>query len=97
MSQAIKLYVGNFPLEMETNEVKTLFEGQGFPVKHFAIRTEADTGKSRGFGFIEVLTAESAEAVITKMTGIPVGNRTLLVNYPFRRRDHSEGARPRVR
>lgn len=74
-----KLYVGNLSFEMTDDELRQMFETHG-AVESAKIATDRDTGRSRGFGFIEMSTNNEAEAAISALNGSQLGGRTLIVN-----------------
>jgi RNA recognition motif-containing protein len=61
------------------------------------IIVERDTGRSKGFGFVEMSTAEEAAEAISRMNGTELGGRTLKVNEARPRRDRDRDRRPRSR
>jgi len=83
-----KLYVGNLPFKCSEDEIRNLF-GQHGSVTSVKIISDRDTGRSRGFGFVEM---DNAEAAITKLNGADFGGRKLTVNEA-RERTEREGAR----
>jgi RNA recognition motif-containing protein len=80
---AKKLYVGNLSFSSTEEEIKTLF-GQFGDVTSVTIIKDRDTGRSRGFGFVEM---ENADAAIAQLNGKEVGGRTLTVNEARERED----------
>lgn len=74
-----KLYVGNLSFEVTDDELRQMFETHG-AVESAKIATDQDTGRSRGFGFIEMSTNNEAEAAISALNGSQLGGRTLIVN-----------------
>jgi len=77
MSQ--KLFVGGLPFSTSTEELGQLF-GQVSGVENVTIVTDRDTGRSRGFGFVEMATAEAADEAMRKFNGSTLGGRTLTVD-----------------
>lgn len=73
-----KLYIGNLPWRATEAELKEFFSSFG-KVQSASIVTDRDTGRSRGFGFVEMATAPEAEAAVTKFNGQDVDGRTLKV------------------
>jgi RNA recognition motif-containing protein len=71
-----KLYVGNLSFNSTEEEIKTLF-GEFGEVTNVTIIKDRDTGRSRGFGFVEM---ENADAAIAQLNGKDVGGRPLTVN-----------------
>ena len=78
-----KLYVGNLPFQTSEDELKEFFERFG-AVASAKIIQDRDTGKSRGFGFIEMDNSDSALSA----NGTPFGNRNITVT-PARERENS--------
>ena len=76
---SMKLYVGNLSFETSKNELQTLFAQTG-TVESVSLIEDRETGRSRGFGFIEMSTKEEGAAAIEKLNGQELGGRTLKVN-----------------
>ncbi len=72
------LYVGNLPWQITEAELTTSFEPHGQVISS-RIVTERETGRSRGFGFVEVEDAD-AQKMIKAMNGYTLGGRALIVN-----------------
>ena len=72
------LYVGNLPWSINEQELSAAFEAHA-PVISARIITERETGRSRGFGFVEV-EDNDAPKVIKEMNGFQLGGRSLIVN-----------------
>src|ERR1700749_5007372 len=75
---SIKLYVGNLSFKTDSEELKELFEQAG-TVEAEVVVEDRDTGRSRGFGFVEMSTREEGERAIQQLTGKEVGGRSLTV------------------
>lgn len=73
------IFVGNLDFNTSEEELRRLFEAHG-QVDRVAIMTDRDTGRSRGFGFVEMTSAEDGEKAIAAMNGSQIGGRTLNVN-----------------
>ncbi|MGI9584626.1 MAG: RNA recognition motif domain-containing protein [Acidimicrobiia bacterium] len=73
-----KLYVGNLPWSTSEEELRQMFEEMG-TVESCALITDRETGRSRGFGFVE-LDDEGAQKAITELDGKEIGGRALRVN-----------------
>jgi cold-inducible RNA-binding protein len=73
------IFVGNLDFNTSEDELRQLFEAYG-QVDRVAIMTDRDTGRSRGFGFVEMASAEDGEKAIAGLNGSQVGGRTLNVN-----------------
>ena len=74
-----KLYIGNLPFSATENELQTLF-GELGEVTSAAIITDKMTGRSRGFGFVEMTNDEEADQAIEKFNGHEMDGRPLVVN-----------------
>ena len=73
-----KLFVANFPFTTTVEELQSLFGSHG-NVVYAKIATDHETGRSRGFGFIEMESAEQADAAIRELDGFQMGGRPLAV------------------
>ncbi|MBS0636544.1 MAG: RNA-binding protein [Verrucomicrobia bacterium] len=76
---AKKLYVGNLPHSTTENELRELFANYGEVVSAQVI-IDRDTGRSKGFGFVELNTDDEAQAAINALNGQEFGGRPLTVN-----------------
>lgn len=74
-----KLFVGNISFKMSEDDLKQLFSQSG-NVLSVAIPTDRDTGRKRGFAFVEMETQESAQAAIDAFNGKTVDGREIVVN-----------------
>ena len=74
-----KLYVGNLAFETSSNDLQTLFAQAG-TVENVSLVEDRETGRSRGFGFVEMQTKEEGAAAIERFNGTELGGRTLKVN-----------------
>ncbi len=74
-----KLYVGGLPYAATESELTTLFASHG-TVESARVISDKFTGQSRGFGFVEMSSAEEAQAAITALNGSQMGGRSLTVN-----------------
>ncbi|HEC21784.1 MAG TPA: RNA-binding protein [Chloroflexi bacterium] len=74
-----RLYVGNLPYSTNEDELRAAFEEYG-TVTSVSIITERDTGRSKGFGFVEMSTEEEATEAMNAMNGVQFGGRTLRVD-----------------
>jgi len=74
-----KLYVGNLPYTITEDELKEVFAQSG-EVTSVKIITDAATGRSKGFGFVEMTSDEEAEKAIVNVNGKTVSDRTLNVS-----------------
>lgn len=74
-----KLYIGNLPWSATEQELRELFGAFG-SVESVAIITDRETGRSRGFGFVEIDSADGADKAIEQLDGRDLGGRALRVN-----------------
>ncbi|MDX2147770.1 MAG: RNA-binding protein [Planctomycetota bacterium] len=75
----MKLYVGNLPFSTSETELREIFSQFG-EVVSASLVTDRETGRPRGFGFVEFRDAEHAKAAIAGMHGKNIGGRDLTVN-----------------
>jgi cold-inducible RNA-binding protein len=73
------IFVGNLDFNTGEDELRQLFATHG-QVDRVSIMTDRDTGRSRGFGFVEMTNAEEGDKAIAALNGSQVGGRTLNVN-----------------
>ncbi len=87
-----KLYVGNLPYSVTESDLRGLFAPAG-EIASVAIITDRDTGRPRGFAFVEMADAAAAQKAISLVNGKMLDNRALTVNEakPQTRRDGSDG------
>ena len=85
-----KLYVGNLAFQTTSQELKELFAQAG-TVESASVVEDRDTGRSRGFAFVEMSTKEEATAAIDQFNGKEVGGRALKVNEAKPRENRSGG------
>ena len=74
-----KLYVGNLSFNTTEDELRTVFEAHG-SVESVRVITDRETGRSRGFGFVEMGDSSAADAAMRALDGSDLGGRTLKVN-----------------
>lgn len=74
-----KLYVGGLPYSTTEAQLQELFAKEG-TVESARVITDKFTGQSRGFGFVEMATAEEAQKAITALNGTQLGGRSITVN-----------------
>lgn len=79
-----KLFVGNLPFSAHEDEVRELFEQHG-PVHSVRLINDRETGRPRGFGFVE-MDPEAADAAMEALNGHDLGGRALRVNEALERR-----------
>ncbi len=90
---SINLYAGNLSYEMKEEALKELFEGHG-SVNSAKIIIDKFTGRSKGFGFIEMTASEDAETAIAQLDGTEVMGRSIRVNYArpkYPRKEEKQG------
>lgn len=73
------LYVGNLPHSTTESELRNLFETHG-AVEKITLVTDRDTGRSRGFGFVEMSNASEADQAMAALNGSDLGGRPLTIN-----------------
>jgi RNA recognition motif-containing protein len=86
-----KIYVGNLPFSSTESEIRELFAQHG-TVESVSLITDRDTGRPRGFGFVEMSRADASRA-IQNLNGHSVGGRPLRVNEAQERNGASRGAK----
>jgi RNA recognition motif-containing protein len=74
-----KLYVGNLPFNADDSALRHNFSEYG-DVTSAKVMMDRDTGRSKGFGFVEMGTSEQADAAIQALNGMSVGGRSIVVN-----------------
>lgn len=89
---ATKLYVGNLSFRTTSEELRDAFAAVG-TVESASVIEDRDTGRSRGFAFVEMATAEEAAAAIEQFNGKEFGGRNLTVNEAKPRADRGGGGR----
>ena len=75
-----RLYVGNLPFSADENSVRELFAQDGREVTEVKLITDRDTGRPRGFGFVEMGNSEHASGAISALNGHTMDGRALTVN-----------------
>jgi RNA recognition motif-containing protein len=75
-----RLYVGNLPFSADEQAVRDLFEQNGRTVTEVRLITDRDTGRPRGFGFVEMGSDEEADGAIRELNGFEMDGRALTVN-----------------
>jgi cold-inducible RNA-binding protein len=74
-----RLYVGNLPYSVTEDSLQEMFSEAG-PVENVKLITDRETGRSKGFGFVEMATEEGAERAIQEFNGKKIEGRPLTVN-----------------
>lgn len=75
-----RLYVGNLSFDTNKESLHAAFAVQGREVTDVHVVSDRDTGRSRGFGFVTLATAEMARAAVSEMNGMLLDGRPLRVN-----------------
>ena len=87
---SMKLYVGNLAFQTTSQELQELFAQAG-TVESAAVVEDRDTGRSRGFGFVEMSSKEEGAAAIAQFNGKEVNGRSLTVNEAKPRENRAGG------
>ncbi|MEM8559335.1 MAG: RNA-binding protein [Bacteroidota bacterium] len=88
----MNLYVGNLPFSTTDDSLREAFEAHGTVTSAVVIK-DRETGRSRGFGFVEMETKDQGESAIEAMHGTDLGGRTLTVNEARPRQGGGGGGR----
>ena len=86
----VKIYVGNMSFETTESEINELFGSHG-EVHEVKLITDRDTGRPRGFGFVEMRNDQSARDAIAALNGTELGGRQLTVNEARARTERAGG------
>lgn len=89
----MNIYVGNLSYEVTESDLQQLFEEYG-PIMKVNIITDRDTGRSKGFGFVEMVEQADAEKAIKELDGTSIKDRNIKVNQA---RPRNERSKPRRR
>jgi RNA recognition motif-containing protein len=84
------IFVGNLSFNTNEDELRQAFEAYG-QVDRVSIMTDRDTGRSRGFGFVEMASSEDGEKAIAALNGAQIGGRTINVNEARPKTERSGG------
>ena len=87
---AKKLYVGNLTYDVTDSTLEQMFAAHG-AVKSAQVIMDRDTGRPKGFGFVEMSNDQEAQAAIDALNGAQVGGRSLTVNEAKPREDRGGG------
>ncbi len=85
-----KLYVGGLPYEITDDRLQEIFSAHG-TVESARVITDRETGRSRGFGFVEMSSQEEAQQAIDKLNGTDLEGRSLAVNEAKPKEQRSGG------
>jgi cold-inducible RNA-binding protein len=88
------IFVGNLSFNTSEDELRQAFEAYG-QVERVSILTDRETGRSRGFGFVEMSNSEEGEKAIAGLNGSQVGGRTINVNEARPKAERAGGGRER--
>ncbi len=86
-----RLYVGNLSYDSTDDSVRAAFSEDGRSVTDVHIMTDRDTGRPRGFGFVEMSSDEEAQAAITALDGSNLDGRNIKVNEARERQPRQGG------
>lgn len=86
----MNIYVGNLAYGVSDNELEAAFQMHG-EVSRATVITDRDTGRSKGFGFVEMPNNEEAEAAIEALNGMPLKGREIRVNEARERTERPRG------
>jgi len=86
----VRLYVGSLSYQTTEQDLADLF-GQFGQVVSATVITDRDTGRSKGFGFVEMANDEEARRAIDQLNGSMLGNRSIIVNEARERREQGQG------
>ena len=75
----MRLYVGGLPYQTNENDLVSLFEQVG-AVASATVITDRETGRSKGFGFVDMSNNEEGQRAISQLNGTLLGERTITVN-----------------
>jgi RNA recognition motif-containing protein len=89
-----KLFVGNIPYSTTEQDLRELFSRSGAKVASVRLITDFDTGRSKGYAFVEMSTPEEAERAIGELNNLSLNDRKIVVNEA---RPRPEGGAPRER
>jgi len=86
----MNIFIGSLPFSYEENELKELFEEYG-EVSTVKIISDKFTGRSKGFGFVEMPDDSAAKKAIQELNGAEVGGRKIVVNVAEERKERKPG------
>ena len=90
-----RLYVGNLPFSTDESQLRSLFEQNERQVEEVKLISDRETGRPRGFGFIEMGSSEDADKAIQELNGFELDGRQLTVNEARERNGGGGGGRGR--
>jgi RNA recognition motif-containing protein len=86
----MRIYVGNFGFDTREQELREAFEAHG-AVQEVSMIQDRDTGRSKGFAFVEMPASDEAQAAISALSGKEFGGRPITVNEARPRQERSFG------
>jgi len=86
-----RLYVGNINYKTTEDDLKSMFEQDGMSVVECKIISDRETGRSRGFGFVEMGSEDEAQKAIESLDGTEVEGRTLRVSIAHEKKPRRPG------
>ena len=86
----MNIFVGSLPFKIEESELKEIFEEYG-EVATVKIITDRETGRSKGFGFVEMPDDEAAQKAIDEVNGAELYGRTIVVNQAEEKKERPSG------
>jgi cold-inducible RNA-binding protein len=86
----VRIYVGSLPYQTTDQDLVDLF-GQVGEVVSATVIMDRDTGRSKGFGFVEMSNDQEARTAIDQLNGSTLGNRTIVVNEARERQERPYG------
>jgi RNA recognition motif-containing protein len=92
-----RIFVGNLSFEATEEDLRDLFSAADREVQQVSIVKDRDSGRSRGFGFVEMASAPAASAAITELDGKQLYGRPLRVNAAHDRPKHDRSSGDRQR
>jgi len=92
----LNIYVGNLPFSATESEIESLFSEYG-QVERVSLISDRETGRPRGFGFVEMVNDNEGRSAIEGVNGIDLGGRTLTVNEARPRQPRGGGGGGRYR
>lgn len=75
-----RLYVGNLPFSATEDDLRALFEGDGRKVDTVSVITDRETGRARGFAFVEMVTQGDADTAVQALNGYQMNGRAITVS-----------------
>ncbi len=77
---SVRLYIGNLPFSVNDDKLRAIFDGNGRSVTDSKVVTDRETGRSRGFGFVEFATEAEGQSAIKDFNETDFEGRKLVVN-----------------